>query len=185
MKPENKTSWTTLAIIVLALMNLATIATVIYNRQKMTGDTVAPYTSDSLTGNPSVRFTGRYFRDQLNLDKEQMLIFRDFNAKFRQQVRDINIALNDKRHSMLEEMAAPESDSARLDALSDSIGYLHADLKKLTSRYYIDFKKICDKSQQQKLEQLFGEMFATDNQTGHQGRRGPNGNRRGKRFLNK
>ena len=60
---------------------------------------------------------------------------------------------------MLSEMAADNYDTIRLNTLSDSIGYLHADLKKVTYKYYLDIKNICDQQQQQKLEQLFAECL--------------------------
>ena len=53
-----------------------------------------------------------------------------------------SVTKNEKEIQMLKEMAGETSDNARLDALSDSIGILHAELKKLTYRYYMDFKKI-------------------------------------------
>lgn len=68
--------------------------------------------------------------------------------------------------------------------LSDSIGYLHSNLKKLTYRYYIDIKSICNQEQQKKLEQLFGEIFASDMHMGQNGKGNPNGRRYGRRFNN-
>jgi len=63
-------------------------------------------------------------------------------------------------------MSAVKSDTSMLSALSDSIGYLHSDLKKLTYMYYLEIKGICDPEQQKKLEQLFGEAFSNDASTG-------------------
>ena len=81
-------------------------------------------------------------------------------------------------------MAKPDYDTTRLNMLSDSIGYLHANLKKETYMYYMNFKKMCDISQQQKLEQLFEEMFAGDVQTGQNGNGGQGGRRFGRQSDN-
>jgi len=183
MKPESKNRWMIWAIVILALMNISTIVTIIYHRHNKTESNLPMVSGGAQSENASLQFSGRYFRDQLNLTRDQMASFRQFNPEFRARVRNINISLIDKRHQMLKEMAGETSDNTRLDALSDSIGSLHAELKKLTYRYYIDFKKICDKQQQQKLEQLFGEMFATDIQTRRNGQRNPYGRGRGREIL--
>ena len=85
---------------------------------------------------------------------------------------------------MLTEMAKKNSDNNKLNMLSDSIGYLHSNLKKLTYRYYIDIKSICNQEQQKKLEQLFGEIFASEMHMGQNGKGNPNGRRYGRRFNN-
>ena len=172
------------AIIALALMNIATVATVIYNRNPKRLELAVPESGSSRDEGASIEYSGRYFRDQLNLTNEQMARFREFNPDFRQQVRDINIELNDIRRIMLEEMSKPIADSPKLNLLSDSVGHLHADLKKLTYRYYLDFKEICNKDQKERLDQLFGEMFARDVQMGQHEPGGPYGRGRGRRFIN-
>ena len=184
MKTENKYSRMVWAIVILAVMNIATILTIVYQRHQAGKAEFVPESGQVQSESASIKYSGRYFRDQLNLNNDQMDRFKEFNPRFRQHVRDINIDLSKKRQQMLMEMSAVKSDTARLDMLSDSIGCLHADLKKLTYRYYMDFKKLCDKQQQEKLEQLFGEMFATDVQMGQYGQRGPHGRGRGRRFNN-
>lgn len=183
MKPESKNRWMIWAIVILALTNISTIITILYHRHNQTESNLPMVSGRAQSENASLQFSGRYFRDQLNLTRDQMASFRQFNPEFRTRVRNINISLAEKRHQMLKEMAGETSDNARLDALSDSIGILHAELKKLTYRYYMDFKKICDKQQQQKLEQLFGEMFNTDIQTGRYGQRGPYGRGFGREII--
>jgi hypothetical protein len=111
-----------------------------------------------------------------------MTTFVEFNPAFRENVRNINMDLNLFRQEMLSEMAAEKCDTIRLNTLSDSIGTLHANLKKVTYKYYIDLKKICDQQQQERLKQLFGGMFVTDIQTGQHGKGGPYGRGRGRRF---
>jgi hypothetical protein len=92
--------------------------------------------------------------------------------------------LAEKRHAMLIEMAEENSDKNRLNLLSDSIGYLHASLKKVTYMYYLNFKNICNQEQQQKLEQLFGDMFNSDTQMIQNGKAGQGGRRFGWRNKN-
>jgi len=172
------------AIIVLAVFNISTILTIIYHRHEPGPEITIPVSGTIREKNSSVRFSGRYFRDELDLSDDQMNSYREFNPAFRQHVRDINLGLNDLRRLMLEEMSSPACDSARLNLLADSIGYLHADLKVLTYKYYMDFKAIINEDQKEKLDNMFGEMFAADVQTGRYGPEGPYGRGRGRRFIN-
>jgi len=172
------------AIVILALMNISTIATIMYENYQSV-KTVATSVSDRKQLEvDSEKFTGRYFRDQLNLSSEQMDKFKEFNPVFRPKARYITIELAEKRKQMLIEMSALNSDTARLNAFSDSIGQLHSNLKKITYRYYMEIKSICNQEQQKKLEQIFGEMFTNDSQLGYPGKGGPRGWQQGRRFNN-
>jgi hypothetical protein len=184
MKAVNKNNWMVWAIAVLALMNLATLITVVYHRNKSVDSEVVALPDQAKSESTSVKYSGRYFRDELNLSDEQMKMFSEFNPEFRQKVMAINRSLDSKRHEMLIEMAEKNYDTNRLNLLSDSIGYLHASLKKQTYLYYMHFKSICNEQQQKKLEQLFGEMFSSDAQIGQHGRGGQGGRRYGRRTEN-
>ena len=176
MKTGN-TKWMIWTIAALALMNLATILTVVYNNagqgEKENVEAQAPGMSES----SSVRFSGRYFRDELGLTREQMNEFSNFNPRFRREAGRINLMMAEKRQLMLSEMSAENSDTVSLNILSDSIGLLHAELKKTTYRYYMHFKQICTPEQEKKLEQLFGEMFDSNIPAGQMGRGRQGGNR--------
>ena len=180
MKPENRIRLMIWAIIILAVMNITTIASVMLNRHKGNLQKTYPQISE----NESMRFSGRYFQEYLNLRPHQMEKFREFNPHYRQRVRDINLSLTEIRLMMLKEMSSNNADTLSLNMLSDSVGCLHADLKKLTYRYFMDFRNICEGQQQDKLEQLFGEMFATDNQPGQYGRGYQYGRGRGRNSIN-
>ena len=184
MKTENKTGWMVWTIIILAIMNISTLLTIIINRNQTVQTETVNTTEQVQSEIASQGYSGRYFRDILSLSRTQMDRFTEFNPVFRQQAREVNIELTNKRDRMLTEMAAQNSDRIKLDMLSDSIGYLHANLKKLTYRYYMDIKNICDTEQQKKLEQLFGEIFASDLPMGQHGRDGQNGRRYGRKFNN-
>jgi Spy/CpxP family protein refolding chaperone len=175
MKAENKCRWMIWAISILVVMNLTTLITVMYNRSQLSDSRQASITNLSMTESSSMKYSGRYFRDELDLNMEQMKKFSEFNPEFRQAVMSINRDMAEKRHEMLIEMAKNNCDTTRLNVLSDSIGYLHAALKKSTYKYYINFKNICTQQQQKKLEQLFGEMFNSDIQMGQNGRGGQRG----------
>jgi Spy/CpxP family protein refolding chaperone len=184
MKTENKYSLMIWAIAILAIMNISTLMTLLYHKyQSDTTETISASDPKQLETD-SEKFSGRYFRDQLNLSREQMDKFREINPAFRPKARDITIELATRRKQMLIEMAATKSDTIRLNALSDSIGQLHSNLKKITYQYYLEIKNICDPEQQLKLEQIFGEMFNKDSQMGYPGRGRQRGMQQGRRFNN-
>ena len=175
MKTENKYSLMVWAIVILALMNISTLASIMYHKYQ-SEKTVTISTSDQKQLEAdSEKFSGRYFRDQLNLSGDQMDKFKEINPAFRLKARNITIELAEKRKQMLIEMAGEKGDTLRLNALSDSIGQLHSDLKRITYRYYVEIKSICDQEQQKKLEQIFGEMFTNDLPMGYPGKGGPRG----------
>ena len=172
------------AIVILAVMNISIVATIIYHKYQLAKTETNSVSDQKKLEADSEKFSGRYFRDQLNLSSEQMDKFKEINPVFRPKARYITIELAEKRKQMLIEMAAAESDTTRLNALSDSIGLLHSNLKKITYRYYLEIKSICDQEQQRKLEQIFGEMFTNDSPMGYPGKGGPRGWQKGRRFDN-
>jgi hypothetical protein len=183
MKTENK-SWMIWAVVILAVMNIATIITVIYNRNQIREEKVVVESNLLKAEATSTGYSGRWFRDQLNFSNDQMARFVEFNPAFRENVRNINMDLNLLRQKMLSEMATEKCDTIRLNILSDSIGILHGNLKKVTYKYYIEIKNICDQQQQEKLEQLFGGMFVSDHRMGQYGKGGQQGRGRGRQINN-
>jgi hypothetical protein len=167
MKNRN---WMVWAVIILAVMNISTIVTIFYNQKKENRNVTYTVPSEKNTDSDIEKFSGRFFRDRLNLDASQMDKFRQFNPGFRQNARDINVELSDKRNRMLSELASDKPDTNRLNSISDSIGRLHSELKQITCKYYLDIKCICDKEQNAQLELLFKEMFSNDNTLGQYGR---------------
>jgi Spy/CpxP family protein refolding chaperone len=184
MKTENKHSVMIWTIVVLAVMNVSTIATVVYYQRQSVREELTTTSDPNQQEANADQFSGRYFRENLDFNEEQMEKFRKINPLFRPKVRDITVELNLKRKQMLQEMSAVKSDTSLLNAISDSIGYLHSDLKKLTYMYYLEMKGICDPEQQKKLEQLFGEVFSNDASIVAPGRGAQRGRQFGRQFDN-
>ena len=146
-------------VVALVVLNLSTLTTIIYNRYKVSKNEKSPFRKGTISIPRQERFSGRYFRENLNLNAEQTEEFQKFNPEFRRNAREINIRLSDMRSEMLDEMAYKNVDTARLNELSDSIGLLHSNLKKLTYKYYLDLRKICEPEQYPLLEEMFSETF--------------------------
>ncbi|MBN2813930.1 MAG: hypothetical protein JXQ80_07615 [Bacteroidales bacterium] len=184
MKTESKNRLMMWTIVLLALMNISTLVTIVYTRNQMKSESNSKAALQMETERSAMRFSGRYFRDELGFTRQQMQQFAAFNPGFRKQVQLINRQLSIHRQQMLENMSATDVDTIRLNQLCDSIGYLHAELKKITYGYYLNIKDICDKSQQLELEQLFNNVFAGELQPGPHGRNNQTDRRRGRQIQN-
>lgn len=185
MKEEIKYKSMVWAIAILALMNISTLVTVLYSKNKSSAGEVSANISElGETETTSIGYSGQYFRNRLNLSRYQMDQFVQFNPVFRQKARNINISLRRVRNEMLSEMAAKESDKNRLNILADSVGILHSDLKKYTNQYYLDIKAICNQEQKEKLEQMFNEIFTGKTSHEENKNRGPAGRGYGRRLNN-
>lgn len=161
MKAENKHTIMVWAIVVLAIMNISTFVTIMYHQHQ--AETIIPNdVKKSKLEAVAEKYSGRYFKEQLGFNSEQMDKFREFNRPFRMQAREITLQLADVRKSFLQEIAAPNSDTAKLNALSDSIGEMHKKLKKLMFQYCLDIKAICNDEQKEKLNQLFQDIFINE-----------------------
>lgn len=179
MKAENKYSLMVWAIIVLAIMNVSTIATILYHQYESRKKIEITSGSQKQLEADSEKYSGRYFRDQLELSSDQMDKFREINPAFRFQARTVTVSLAEMRKQMLAEMAAANSDTTKLNVISDSIGKLHSKLKKLTFNYYLELKGICNPEQRKKLEKIFADIFTNDATMSYPGRGMGKGKHRG------
>jgi len=170
-------------IVILAVLNISTLATIGYHMY-FSNNSTSNVTAAKQTETDAEKYSGRYFRDQLELSSDQMDVFRDINRTFRQSARAITIDLAQKRKLMFQEMNAPRPDTLKLSALSSEIGDLHKQLKEKTYRYYLALKEISTAPQQKKLELLFKDLFINDFQFNYPGKGGPKGKQHGKNFNN-
>jgi Spy/CpxP family protein refolding chaperone len=97
----------------------------------------------------------RFFREQLNLDPQQLDIFRELNRNFNRNAWQINHSLERLRINMIDELGKEKPDEKRLESISREIGELHTQLKNETIKYYQAMKEVCTDDQQQKLNELF------------------------------
>jgi hypothetical protein len=158
--------WIIWFAILLLVINITAIVTILHTRKQE--QTAEEITQQNLASDlSSLKYSGRWFRDELGLTGEQMRELQRFNPAFRQKVRNINFELTEKRMLMLDEMAAENTDTSILNSLSDSIGMLHSELKKATYLYYLEFKKMASPEQQVRLRQIFSQVFEGEIPAGH------------------
>jgi 3-methyladenine DNA glycosylase AlkC len=101
----------------------------------------------------------KFFREELDLQAEQVNKFRDWNREFNRTGWSITHELEDLRVEMIVELGKENPDQNKLETISNDIGKLHSELKKVTIDYYMNMKAECNEAQQQKLNQIFMSML--------------------------
>lgn len=171
MNPTNKYRILIWIIVILVATNLSTIGSFYYHRITEAKETKQG-PQDAIPGEQRARF----FRDQLNLNDEQLDQFRDINRTFNRTARGIEMNLAQLREDLIKELGTQNPDSARLNQMAIEVGNNHRELKQVTTTFYLDMKRICTAEQQAKLHEIFQSMLNKDNQinlpkSGNQGGR--------------
>lgn len=84
---------------------------------------------------------GRFLRQTLGFNEEQMSAFREVNQVFRPAVLDFTISIDSLKTVMFTEMQKAEPDTIALNEISKQIGALHGRLKYETYKFFIRLKK--------------------------------------------
>lgn len=177
MKQPNKSRMLIWVIVILIATNLSTIGSFYYHR--ISEMKAVEVNQDEQTVVPGEQRT-RFFRDELNLNADQLDQFRDINRTFNRTARDIEMSLEELREEMISELGAPETDRSKLNQLAAEIGEDHRKLKEVTSTFYLNMKAICTPEQQVKLHQIFQSMLNKDSQVNLPRPGNGNGNGRGR-----
>ena len=148
-------------IVILVATNLSTIGSFYYHR--ITESKVTEVKQEEQTNIPGEQRT-RFFRDELNLEADQIDQFREINRTFNRTARNIETNLAQLRENLIRELGTQNPDSARLNQMAAEVGNNHRELKQVTSTFYLDMKKICTAEQQVKLHEIFQSMLNKDNQ---------------------
>ena len=182
MLTEKKYKILVWSVIILLVMNLSIIGSIIWHINQP----VRPFPQQDIHGilpedqqpdHPMMRL--RLYKE-LDLSKDQITQFDKIHEQFRAQAHQIAVNLTFLRDEMLNELMKENPDQKYLNQLADDIGMAHRDLKILTSHFFLDVKRICNKDQTVKLEKFFRSVMQADPPPGQ--RRGTgNQYRRGKR----
>ncbi len=153
-------------IVLLVVMNISTIASVIYHNyqeQKLVEESII------IDGQ---NINGRFVRDKLGFDNEQLDAFREANHGFRPIARQVIFQIDSLKEQMFTELRKQTSDTVMLAAFSKQIGDLHGELKHRTFEYYLNLKAICTMKQLPALEQIFAPLFNNERMNAWSGRQG-------------
>lgn len=153
MNRTNKILW--IVAVLLLILNLTTLGTIFYHNQKNKKDDVAIVLNENRQ-NP---LTGRFFRQQLGFNDEQMEVFREANREFQYRANRLIFEIDSLKSETFEELNSENSDTIKINKLSTHIGEHHIELKNITNKFYLTIKSVCDSSQQEKLKEAFLPLF--------------------------
>jgi hypothetical protein len=143
-------------IALLLILNLSTIGGLIYHHYQ---DTEEEQQALILDVQSDSRLTGRYFRQVIGFDDDQMEAFRKANRKFQPTANQIVFTIDSLKLEQFKELKKQTSDTVRLLNIAEEIGNQHSALKNVTNRFYLEIKKVCNDNQCQKLEEVFHPLF--------------------------
>lgn len=152
MALQNKYRILVWVIVILVATNLSMGLSFLYHKQQ--DKKRAEQIEQEAIELPALRRT-RFFREQLNLQPQQMEIFRELNRNFNRAAWQINHQLESLRIEMVRELGLKNPDVQKLASISEEIGKLHTQLKNETIDYYLAMKKACTEEQQEKLNEIF------------------------------
>lgn len=152
MALKNKYRILVWVIVILVATNLSMGFSFLYHKQQ--DKKIAEQTEQEAIELPAQQRT-RFFREQLNLQPQQMESFRELNRDFNRTAWQINHQLESLRIEMVTEMGSKNPDREKLGRIAREIGNLHAQIKNETITYYLGMKDICNEEQQEKLNEIF------------------------------
>ena len=142
------------SVILLALLNISTIAAILVNNRANSS------AEESIIIDPeSSPLNGRYLREELNFNHDQVEIFRQESREFRQSANRVIEKLNRYKSLLFEEIHRENPDRLKTKEYSDSIGHAHSQLKEMTVDFYLKIRKCCTDDQTVKLEKIFAPLF--------------------------
>jgi len=162
-------------LILLFVINIAALATIIYQNQKYNNvqppkpDTNKEWRDDRY-GNmgrkehdrphrhdhPN-RFD-RYLKQELDLNDDQFSAFLKTREENKEKQHAIVRNLSEKRSEMMKELSSETPDTIKLQQIAREIGGLHKKLKETTIEHFMRLKTICTPTQKEKLNEMIQRM---------------------------
>lgn len=171
MKREIKFKILYWAVIFLALLNISTIVTFFISSKNSIPE------EDSIIIDPeSSPLSGSYVRSELNFDQAQLDFYRVQSREFRHKANGTINSLNLYKNKLSQEIDKESPNREKTKIYSDSIGIAHANLKEITTDFYINLRQICTPEQATKLAKIFRPLFSDNPKM--QGAGAGKGNRR-------
>lgn len=145
--------WT---IVLLVILNLSVLFTVIYKKNNAKQEEVGIVLSENVQ-NP---LNGRFFRQSLNFNDEQMKAFREANHEFQPKAKQLIYEMDTLKARLFDELNKPQIDSALTIQITEHIGMHHTELKQITNTFYLKLKAICTPEQAEKLQNTFKVLYS-------------------------
>lgn len=155
MKTEIKYKILYWAVILLALLNISTIATLFINRN----NSVTNQEETIIIDPERSPLSGMYLKSELNFDQSQLEIYRNLSREFRHSANQTIGILNSYKSKLSQEISQESPNREKTRLYSDSIGIQHANLKEITTDFYLKLRNNCTPQQALKLQKIFEPLF--------------------------
>ena len=144
------------AIIILALLNVATLVTIwSMGRNPREGRGLR----SSIQKPGSGRITRSMLAEELRLTDDQKDFFREAGVRFNENSKRILMAYHRSKIRMFDELAKHNPDTALIRHLTDSLGDRQTELEKATAIYFLQLKHVCNPVQQQHFPRIFHRLL--------------------------
>lgn len=146
-------------VVLLVVMNVVTIGTIVYHNYHE--QTISDKDAFN-TGKGGNVINGRFLKQQLGFNEDQMNKFRQYNQQFRPFAMNITRQIDSIKADMFNELQSTNPDTTMLNQQSKKIGELHGNLKYETYQFYMQLKNICMPEQRKQLELAFRPLFINE-----------------------
>jgi Spy/CpxP family protein refolding chaperone len=119
---------------------------------------------------------GRYFRDALDLDEQQIVQFRSFRQNYNRKANGVLSEMQQIRNQMMKALHYARPDRNKLSQLSSDLGEKHKELKELTFDYYTNMQSVLNPDQQEIMIDIFQAMLTSEGYARTPDHAGPRGN---------
>lgn len=116
---------------------------------------------------------------ELLLNDQQKQRFNDLNVEFRNMSDTLIYQIRNNQVEMFQELEKENPDLNKLDNIADSIGYLHAELKRHTIRHFMEKGRYCTPEQRKRMFRFYRHTIAPDSAPGMRERKFRHRHRRG------
>jgi len=149
-------------IVVLAIFNISAIVAIIYHLR----------TEHRFNRTENREDRGKHLSDKIGFDKAQAVEFDTLRADFGRKTKAIMTSITDKKMEMMNEFTSETPDTSKLYKLTNEIGNLHAQMRRLSIDHFMSVKKICNPEQKTKLLDMFRNMMKMEEGPGFNRRHG-------------
>jgi Spy/CpxP family protein refolding chaperone len=147
-------------VIALVVLNIATIATVVWRAQQFRHDRTFFHEMPLNKNLPE--FSGHLLKDKLKFSNTQIDKFHRISSDFRRTGKEIAIQMTDIRNNMFKELNSEKPDTAILFADARKIGDMHSILKKQMVLYFLNLKGLCTPEQKDSLQKILKYIIPPD-----------------------
>ncbi len=147
MNNHPKNRFWIIMVIILVIMNIATIATFWFLRE-----------NDPAKRQGQGRGAMNFLVKELQLDSLQQEKFKDLREEHQQQMREVRTQIRDAKDAMFALLKSPEASDTIIEKASLVTAALEAKIDIITFRHFKKVRALCDSSQQIKFDSIISQV---------------------------